>query len=154
MSFIPSISLPSNTLSLAFKRRYSPSDKLRCALFSLPCTIFNQHAPTYKNAIFKILILNLQVTLRSLVNSSVILLVWWHLHLKKSYLNQPAPPIAMQNWKFDFACQSILQFNELFWMVPESGSWFEFAFYETLSFSQRVSCNKEIRSMSITSRGG
>ncbi|KAK1400484.1 Outer envelope pore protein 37, chloroplastic [Heracleum sosnowskyi] len=28
MSFIPSISLPSNTLSLAFKRRYSPSDKL------------------------------------------------------------------------------------------------------------------------------
>ncbi|WOH15147.1 hypothetical protein DCAR_0934684 [Daucus carota subsp. sativus] len=28
MSFIPSISLPSNTLSLAFKRQYSPSDKL------------------------------------------------------------------------------------------------------------------------------
>ncbi|XP_064956161.1 outer envelope pore protein 37, chloroplastic-like isoform X1 [Musa acuminata AAA Group] len=28
MSFIPSISLPSNALSLAFKRRFSPSDKL------------------------------------------------------------------------------------------------------------------------------
>lgn len=32
MSFIPSISLPSNALSFAFKRRFSPSDKLRLEL--------------------------------------------------------------------------------------------------------------------------
>ncbi|CAL9113823.1 unnamed protein product, partial [Musa textilis] len=41
MSFIPSISLPSNALSLAFKRRFSPSDKLRlaiCPCFSV-CTV-------------------------------------------------------------------------------------------------------------------
>jgi len=40
LSFIPSISLPSNAASFAFKRRFSPSDKLRlvaslCPLYSL-----------------------------------------------------------------------------------------------------------------------
>lgn len=29
MAFIPSISLPSNAVSFAFKRRFGPSDKLR-----------------------------------------------------------------------------------------------------------------------------
>ncbi|KAL8557488.1 hypothetical protein ACS0TY_004791 [Phlomoides rotata] len=29
MTFIPSISLPSNAISCAFKRRFSPSDKMR-----------------------------------------------------------------------------------------------------------------------------
>ncbi|KAG6408445.1 hypothetical protein SASPL_131457 [Salvia splendens] len=32
MTFIPSLSLPSNALSIAFKRRFSPSDKLRLTI--------------------------------------------------------------------------------------------------------------------------
>lgn len=35
MSFIPSISLPSNALSFAFKRRFGPSDKLRLVISSV-----------------------------------------------------------------------------------------------------------------------
>lgn len=35
MSFIPSISLPSNALSFAFKRQFGPSDKLRSDSLSL-----------------------------------------------------------------------------------------------------------------------
>lgn len=32
MAFIPSISLPSNAISMGFKRRFGPSDKLRWGL--------------------------------------------------------------------------------------------------------------------------
>ena len=35
MSFIPTISLPSNALSFAFKRRFGPSDKLRLVISSI-----------------------------------------------------------------------------------------------------------------------
>ena len=34
MSFIPTVSLPSNALSFAFKRRFGPSDKLRLEISS------------------------------------------------------------------------------------------------------------------------
>lgn len=63
MSFTPSISLPSNALSVAFKRRYSPSDKLRYAISSFPLTICNQHAPSNNNIAktFKILLLEFKL---------------------------------------------------------------------------------------------
>jgi hypothetical protein len=38
MSFIPSISLPSNAFSFAFKRQFGPSDKLR--LEALPLSLY------------------------------------------------------------------------------------------------------------------
>lgn len=42
LSFIPSISLPSNAASFAFKRRFSPSDKLR--LVASVCLLFPSYS--------------------------------------------------------------------------------------------------------------
>ncbi|GFZ10632.1 chloroplast outer envelope protein 37 [Actinidia rufa] len=69
MVFIPSISLPSNALSFAFKRRFGPSDKLRTMLNPLcqgkpggpqdPCTSYlynfdsNYWSTVYKHTVGK-----------------------------------------------------------------------------------------------------
>ena len=39
LSFIPSVSLPSNVFSFAFKRRFGPSDKLRLGRLSLSLSL-------------------------------------------------------------------------------------------------------------------
>lgn len=57
MSFIPSVSLPSNALSFAFKRHFSPSDKLRFVIY-LHSSIFllkhnlNAYFYSYNHVIF------------------------------------------------------------------------------------------------------
>lgn len=45
LSFIPKVSLPSNALSFAFKRRFGPSDKLRLGFkICKRCLIVNSYS--------------------------------------------------------------------------------------------------------------